>query len=63
MTDWMIAPSFYPARFQLHWMDIVAPIGIGGLWLAVFLGYLKARALLPLHDPRFAELLEQAQEA
>jgi hypothetical protein len=60
---WMIAPSFYPARFQLHWMDIVAPIGIGGLWLAVFLGYLKARALLPLHDPRFAELLEQPQEA
>ena len=60
---WMIAPSFYPARFQLHWMDIVAPIGIGGLWLAVFLGYLKSRALLPLHDPRFAELLEQAQEA
>ena len=60
---WMIAPSFYPARFQLHWMDIMAPIGIGGLWLAVFLGYLKARALLPLHDPRFEELPEQVQEA
>ena len=28
-----------------------------------FIGYLKARSLLPLHDPRFAELLEQAQEA
>jgi hypothetical protein len=60
---WLIAPSFYPARFQIHWIDIVAPIGIGGLWLAVFLGYLKARALLPLHDPRFEELAEQAQEA
>jgi hypothetical protein len=60
---WMIAPSFYPARFQLHWLDIMAPIGIGGLWLAVFLGYLKARALLPLHDPRFEELPEQVQEA
>jgi len=60
---WMIAPSFYPARFQLHWLDILAPIGIGGLWLAVFLRYLKARALLPLHDPRFEELPEQVQEA
>ena len=60
---WMIAPSFYPARFHLHWMDILAPIGIGALWLAVFLGYLKARALLPLHDPRFEELPEQVQEA
>jgi hypothetical protein len=27
---WMIAPSFSPARFQLQWMDILAPIGIGG---------------------------------
>jgi hypothetical protein len=38
-------------------------VGIGGLWLAVFIGYLKAGSLLPLHDPRFAELLEQVQEA
>ena len=27
--------------------------GIGGLWLAAFIGHLKARSLLPLHDPRF----------
>jgi hypothetical protein len=60
---WMVVPSFYPAQFHIHWMDIVAPIGIGAVWLAAFLGYLKARSLLPLHDPRFAELLEQAQEA
>ncbi len=60
---WIVAPSFYPARFHLHWLDIVAPVGIGGLWLAAFIGYLKARSLLPLHDPRFPELLEQAQKA
>jgi hypothetical protein len=60
---WIVAPSFYPARFHLHWLDIVAPVGIGGLWLAAFIGYLKARSLLPLHDPRFAEVLEQVQEA
>jgi hypothetical protein len=60
---WMVAPSFYPARFHLHWLDIAAPVGIGGLWLAAFIRYLKARSLLPLHDPRFAELLEQVQEA
>ena len=60
---WMVVPSFYPARFHIHWLDIVAPVAIGGLWLAAFIGYLKARSLLPLHDPRFAEALEQAQEA
>ncbi|HEY6363696.1 MAG TPA: hypothetical protein VI585_02775 [Candidatus Binatia bacterium] len=60
---WMVVPSFYPARFHIHWLDIAAPVAIGGLWLAAFIGHLKARSLLPLHDPRFAELLEQAQEA
>jgi hypothetical protein len=60
---WMVAPSFYPARFHIHWLDIAAPLGIGAFWLAVFISYLKARSLLPLHDPRFAELLEQVQEA
>jgi hypothetical protein len=60
---WMVAPSFYPARFHIHWLDIAALLGIGALWLAAFIGYLKARSLLPLHDPRFAQLLEQAQEA
>jgi hypothetical protein len=60
---WMVAPSFYPARFHLHWLDIVAPVGIGGVWLAAFIRYLQARSLLPLHDPRFTELQEQTQEA
>jgi hypothetical protein len=60
---WLVVPSFYPARFHFHWLDIAAPVAIGGLWLAAFIGYLKARSLLPLHDPRFTELLEQAQEA
>jgi hypothetical protein len=60
---WMVVPAFYPARFHFHWLDIAAPVAIGGLWLAAFIGYLKARSLLPLHDPRFTELLEQAQEA
>jgi hypothetical protein len=60
---WMVVPSFYPARFHFHWLDIAVPVAIGGLWLAAFIGYLKARSLLPLHDPRFTELLEQVQEA
>ena len=31
---WMIAPEFWPEGFHVSWMDIVAPIAIGGLWLA-----------------------------
>ncbi|MFN8489433.1 MAG: hypothetical protein U0350_17760 [Caldilineaceae bacterium] len=47
---WFITPAFYPSHFHLHWLDIVAPITIGGLWLAVFAWWLKRRALLPVHD-------------
>lgn len=49
---WIVEPSLYPKGFALHWMDIVAPFAIGGLWLAFFLWNFKSRPLLPIHDPR-----------
>jgi hypothetical protein len=55
-TIWMLAPSLVP-HFRIHWMDVLAPIGIGGVWLGVFLWQLKDRPLLPLHDPRLKEVL------
>jgi len=58
---WMIMPAFNDHRFQLNWMNIVAPIGIGGIWLSVFIWQLKRQALLPLHDPRFNEKAENVQ--
>ena len=44
---WMIMPAFYPVTLTLHWLDIVLPVGIGGLWIAVYLRQLKGRSLLP----------------
>jgi len=52
---WTIAPNFHPEKFSLHWMDILAPVGIGGLWIAVFIRQLKSRAFMPVNDPRMAE--------
>jgi hypothetical protein len=52
---WLIMPAFYPQGFHLHWLDLVTPVGIGGLWLAFFVWQLKKKPLLPLHDPRFQE--------
>jgi hypothetical protein len=48
-------PAFYTEGFYIHWLDVVAPIGIGGLWLAFFLWRLQQKPLLPQHDPRFQE--------
>ncbi len=50
---WLVAPAFHPEGFTIHWMDLAAPVGLGGLWLAAFFSNLKRAPLLPLHDPRF----------
>jgi hypothetical protein len=56
---WFVAPSFHPEGFTIHWTTLLAPIGIGGIWLAAFLTSLKGRPLLPLRDPRFAAIVEE----
>ena len=60
---WLIAPSFKDAHaFRAHWMDVAAPIGIGGVWLWFFAGQLKNRPLLPQGDRRMLEELANAPE-
>lgn len=38
---WLVAPSFHPQGFRVHWLDVAAFAGIGGLWLAWFQHHLK----------------------
>jgi hypothetical protein len=52
---WLVMPAFFPARFHLHWLDLIAPIGLGGLWWAAFLWQLQRRSLLPWHEPSLQE--------
>jgi hypothetical protein len=58
---WMIEPEFNRAHFHLSWMDVVAPLGIGGIWLAMFAWQLQQRPLLPLNDPQLESVLEEAR--
>jgi hypothetical protein len=39
-------------------MDIVAPVGIGGLWLWWFIGELLKRPVVPANDPFFPNAVE-----
>ncbi len=59
---WVIVPAFYPTGFHIHWMDIAAPIGLGGLWLAMFIWQLGERPLLPLHDPNLQEAIAHGRD-
>jgi hypothetical protein len=56
---WFVTPTFHPNGFYLHWTTVLAPIGVGGLWLAAFLHRLKERPLLPFGDPRFVAIVEE----
>ncbi len=66
---YQISPSFYPALstggqpelaagaggfIGAHWMNFVAPIALGGIWLALFLRLLGSRPLIVFGDPQRA---------
>jgi hypothetical protein len=57
---WLVVPAFANERYtpQLHWSDLFALIGIGGVWVGTYIWQLKKMPLLPLHDPRFEGALQ-----
>jgi len=59
---WLVLPAFSPSAFRLTWMDLAAPIGLGGIWVAYYARNLAARPLLPVHDPGFEEALAHGRE-
>ena len=56
---WRIMPAF-SERLVVSWLDFAAPLGIGGLWIAAYAWLLARKPLVPLHDPRAAQLEEAA---
>ena len=58
---WLIAPNEHK-QFFVHWLDVVIPVAMGGLWLAYFFYNLRSRPLLVLYDPRTQAALELAHD-
>jgi hypothetical protein len=58
---WLVAPAFETHGVPLHWMHVVIPVGLAGLWMFAFTRNLRSRPLLPVNDPYFRE--EFAHEA
>ncbi len=56
-----IAPNFESLKRNLHvhWLDVVAPLALGSLWLAAFFRQLMARPLMPVHDGLWVTWKEQ----
>src|SRR5262245_38164158 len=41
----------HASHFFVHWLDLAAPLAIGGLWVWMFCGQLLQRPLLAFRDP------------
>jgi hypothetical protein len=49
---WIVMPEVRRDGLAFSWLDIVAPIGIGGIWIAAYIWSLRRQPLLPVHDHR-----------
>jgi hypothetical protein len=56
---WFVEPALHQSGFRISWMDVLAPVGIGALWLAAFARQLSGLALLPFRDPRFVAIVKE----
>jgi len=54
---WQVTPALTKSGLRVSWMDFLVPLGIGGLWLAMFLFQLKKWPLLPVRDPHLEEAI------
>jgi hypothetical protein len=62
---WLVEPNFVDPKnvtFSPSWMDLVAPIGFGGLWLAIFFWNLPQEPLLAEGAPDFKKALSHGRD-
>ncbi len=58
---WYVVPNFKDVAYFSIWY-VIAPISLGGLWLAYFFYNLRQRPLLPAYDPQMPLFLNQKHE-
>ncbi len=61
-TIWIVEPAFYPEGYSFQILDVLLPIGIGGIWTAAFVIELRRLPLLPTMDPRLAIVKARMRE-
>lgn len=47
--------------YHISWMDFVAPIAVGGIWLWAFFGEIQKRPLVPYKDPFLDSAIEHGR--
>ncbi len=49
---WLVMPNFGQDDFSFHWLDVTCLLGVGGVYLAVVLYFMRQHRLIPVGDPR-----------
>ena len=52
---WMLVPAFHGPNWV--WLDAIALLAFGGLWLGLFAWQLSKRALIPINDQQFESVM------
>ena len=55
---WLLSPEHGQPLLSVHWLDLVAPVALGGIWVALFLWQLGTRSLIPVTEPTLQEAIE-----
>jgi len=65
---WLVGPDLIGREalavpLRVHWMDVAAVLGLGGLWLSLFAWQARRRPVLPVAEPALRERLAAPAEA
>jgi hypothetical protein len=65
---WLVGPDLIGREalavpLRVHWMDVAAVLGLGGLWLFLFAWQARRRPVLPMAEPALRERLAAPAEA
>ena len=53
-------PGEHASHFFVHWLDLAAPLAVGGLWMWMFTTQLLQRPMLAFRDPYLREALQSS---
>lgn len=56
--SWLIIPAFHPGALTLHWLDLAALLGLGGVWLTLYVFQVRHRPLVPANDLRLQKVAQ-----
>jgi hypothetical protein len=52
---WLTAPEFHHNGLAVNPLDVLLPVGIGGIWLWFYFKQLKSHPLVPVNEPNLRE--------